>query len=53
MNKKVVFTIELPKLKGRGKLPPPPSIQPNKIKKESKSACRKKIDKFQTNLDNI
>jgi hypothetical protein len=44
MSSKPYFTIAVPKVKGRGKLPPPPAIHPDKIKNAKKKACRAKLN---------
>jgi hypothetical protein len=40
VKKGTLFIIPNPKVKGRGKLPPPPAIHPNKVKTQRKNACR-------------
>lgn len=40
MPREKTFVVPIPKVKGRGKLPPPPAIHPNKLKVQDKKACR-------------
>jgi hypothetical protein len=44
MKTNLCFTVDIPKVKGRGKLPPPPAIHPNKVKSAKKKACRAKMN---------
>jgi hypothetical protein len=51
MKTNLCFTVDIPKVKGRGKLPPPPTAHPNKVKSAKKKACRAKIS--ERNLEDL